>query len=410
MSELNPLAGAQPARHHTSAERRGDPIKVLSIFGTRPELIKLAPVLAELDRRAEQFRVVNVLTSQHTDLLEPFQRFFSVQIDHDLAAMSPGAGLNELCARVMAPLDPILSAESPDLVLVQGDTTSAMAGALAARYRRIPVGHVEAGLRSNDLGSPFPEEINRRMLSLLATYHFAATQRNVENLLREGVPPERIALTGNPVVDALCSVIESWRPSPEIRDLLSGLRAKRIIALTTHRRESFGARMKGNLEVLRRFVDKHADVVLVFPVHPNPAVRAVTREILSDQPRIMLVDPLNYPDFLHLLKSAWLVVSDSGGVQEEVPTLGTGMLILRDNTERPEAVECGVARLVGGRPERLAQMLDDVDADPSWLESVKQVGNPFGRGDSAVRIADAIGGYFGLDILPSSARNRESVV
>jgi len=308
--------------------------------------------------------------------------------------MRPGQTPSEVCARVMTALDPVLQHERPDLVLVQGDTTTALAGALAAFHRMIPVGHIEAGLRSGNRTSPFPEEMNRRLVTRIARAHFAATPRNVFTLRREGVPADDIVLTGNPVVDALGWVLARSAPSCALLELVERLRGYKLVVLTTHRRESFGGALRANLRALRAFVTAHDDVALVFPVHPNPAVRESARSILGDSPRIALVDPLDYPSFIHLLARAWLIVSDSGGVQEEAPTLGKPVLILRENTERPEAVEAGVARLVGGSAERLREMLEDVYTDGAWLKRVAATPNPFGRGDAGTRIADAIARLF----------------
>lgn len=373
-----------------SLRRPRPAIKVLTVFGTRPEVIKLAPVLRVLGASEDRFRSIPVASSQHGDLLWPFIARFGLRVDHDLAAMRPGQSLNLLCARIMAALHPILEAEAPDLVLVQGDTTTALAGALAGYYRRIPVGHVEAGLRSGNADSPFPEEMNRRVITSLARFHFAATAHNVASLRAEGVPESRIVLTGNPVVDALHWVLGHCAPSDALRALLDRLHGRRVVVLTTHRRESFGAVMGENLAVLRRFVERHEDVALVFPVHPNPNVRAAADAVLAGAPRVHLLDPLDYPDFIHLLAGAWLIVSDSGGVQEEAPSLGKPLLVLRENTERPEAIACGVARLVGGAPARLAALLEEAAGDAPWLRRVQVLDNPYGHGDSGARIVAAI--------------------
>lgn len=363
---------------------------VVTVFGTRPEAIKLAPVLRALERRRNRLRPLTVLTSQHTDLLRPFIDLFQMEIDHDLGAMRHGQGLNLLLARIVSGLDPILEQEHPDLVLVQGDTTSALAGAMAAFQRRIPVGHIEAGLRSAHPTNPFPEEMNRRLIGRLATYHFAPTEDNVRTLMDEGLPREQIFMTGNPVVDAVHWIVKERQPSPTIRDVIEELNSDRLIVLTTHRRENFGPVMKGHLEALRRFVENHEDVALIFPVHTNPAVRAAAEAILQGAPRIRLVPPLDYPDFLHLMSHSWLIVSDSGGIQEEVPTLGKALLVLRDTTERQEAIACGAARLVGHASERLTQMLEEAYCPGSWIEGVSQIANPFGTGDSGERIASTI--------------------
>jgi UDP-N-acetylglucosamine 2-epimerase (non-hydrolysing) len=372
-----------PARH-----------RVLTLFGTRPEIIKLAPIIHQFEARGSDFQTINVTSAQHTDLLYPFIRLFGVRLDHDLGVMRPGQTPNQVCAAVLTALDPILAEKNPDLILVQGDTTTALAGALAGFHRRIPVGHVEAGLRSGNPLSPFPEEMNRRLITQVAAYHFAATPRNRATLLREGVPAERVFLTGNPVVDSLQAILRRPTLSPAMERLVQSTEGLRRIILTTHRRESFGETMSGNLQVLRRFVERHDDVVLVFPVHPNPSVRGPAAAVLSGHDRIRLLDPLDYFDFIGLLARAWLIVSDSGGVQEEAPTLGKPLLVLRENTERPEAVESGVARLVGGSPDRLGEMLEEVHRDDRWASQVRGMENPFGRGDSAQRIVQAVAQMF----------------
>ena len=369
--------------------------RILTIFGTRPEVIKLAPVIAELERRPDRFETRNIASSQHVELLHPFARHFGIRIDGDLAVMQPGQSPSEVAARVLLALDPLLAQEHPDLVLVQGDTTTAMAGALAAYHRGLAVGHVEAGLRTGQPQNPFPEEMNRTLITRLARYHFAATSHNVSTLRSEGVPEASIALTGNPVVDALHATRDTGVRDKSFEERLAPLSTGRLIVLTTHRRESFGEVMTGNLEVLRRFVEAHEDVTLAFPVHPNPNVSEPTRAILGGVPRVHLLEPLGYDEFVQLLSRAWLVVSDSGGIQEEAPSLGKALLVLRENTERPEAVEAGVARLVGGRPERLAEMLNALYADDAWIQRVREIDNPFGRGDAAIRIADAIEGFLG---------------
>lgn len=362
--------------------------KVLTLFGTRPEVIKLAPVIEQLEKRPEVFQTVNVTSAQHTDLLYPFVRLFGIRVDHDLQIMEPHQTPNHVCARVLDRLDVLLAEDRPDLILVQGDTTTAMAGALAGFHRRIPVGHVEAGLRSGNAYSPYPEEMNRRLITRLATYHFAATARNRATLLSEGVPEDTVFVTGNPVVDSLHAILHRAEVSPVVARLLEATGGLKRIVLTTHRRESFGHVMAGNLRVLRSFVERRPDVALLFPVHPNPDVVGPATAILSGQPRIHLVPPLGYEDFIVLLSRAWLLVSDSGGVQEEAPTLGKPVLVLRENTERPEAIEAGVARLVGSDPARLALMLEEAYQDGSWVRGVGA--NPFGQGDSGKRIAQII--------------------
>ncbi len=365
------------------------PIKVLTLFGTRPEVIKLAPVIRELESRTERFETINVSSSQHTDLLHPLVRDLGLRVDHDLKVMQPNQTLSSLAARVLSALDPVLLQEKPDLVLVQGDTTTAFAGALAAFHRHIQVGHVEAGLRSGHRDSPFPEEMNRRLISRIATLHFPATTNNQNTLLAEGIEPSSIFLTGNTVVDALLHMLHRAQPSETTRALLDNTEGLDRILLTTHRRESFGEKMADNLKVLRDFVQSHPKTALIFPMHPNPSVSGPAREILSSCDRVHLIPPLDYQQFVVMMSRAWLIVSDSGGVQEEAPTLGKALLVLRENTERSEAVDAGCARLVGS-PELLADALKEALSPTSWTRRVLSIPNPFGDGSAAQKIVAAI--------------------
>jgi UDP-N-acetylglucosamine 2-epimerase (non-hydrolysing) len=381
------------SRQHAAATRK----RVLTLFGTRPEAIKLAPVIRELETDSQSLQTVNVASGQHTDLIYPFVNLLGIRVDYDLQVMEPNQTPNHVCARVLRALDDILSQEQPGLILVQGDTTTALAGALAGFHRKIPVGHVEAGLRSGNPRSPYPEEMNRRMIAKLATHHFAATSRNRMTLLAEGVERKNIHVTGNPVVDSLKAIIKlGHKQSEVVENLVRATEGTRRIILTTHRRESFGEVMLGNLATLRRFVEEHEDVSLIFPVHPNPSVVNAARAVLSCHPRVHLIEPMGYEDFIGLLSSAWLIVSDSGGVQEEAPTLGKPLLVLRENTERPEALDSGIARLVGGSPERLGSMLDEAYAPGSWTSEVHRIENPFGAGDSGRQIANIINGILNV--------------
>jgi UDP-N-acetylglucosamine 2-epimerase (non-hydrolysing) len=368
---------------------KNSPRKVLVLFGTRPEAIKLAPIVHELKKT--NFQTIIVSSSQHTDLLAPVLKIFNLKIDYDLRVMTANQTPTEVCARVLSALDAILEREKPEIILVQGDTTTAFAGAFAAFNRKIKIGHVEAGLRSGDALSPFPEESNRRLISQIATFHFCATKGNKQNLLAENVAEKQIFVCGNTVVDALDFIIRTERPGATIKKLLVETKSLKRILLTTHRRESFGDTMTGNLKVLREFVAKREDVCLIFPVHPNPNVRNVTDKILAHRERIFLLEPLDYVDFAALMKSAWLIVSDSGGVQEEAPSLGKPLLVLRENTERPEALESGIAKLVGAD---LKNLLKENYADESWINSVKEIENPFGDGESAKRIVEILTNVF----------------
>ncbi len=383
------LANFEENTHHaeeifTSSEKPTR--KILVLFGTRPEAIKLAPVINELKKHSA-FRTIVVSSSQHTDLLAPLLEIFNLEINYDLRVMTANQTPNAVCAKVLSSLDTILESEKPDIILVQGDTTTAFAGAFAAFNRRIKIGHVEAGLRSGNIQSPFPEELNRRLISQVATFHFAATEKNKENLLAENVTEKQIFVTGNTVVDALHFILKNRQPSRKIKNLIESTNGLKRILLTTHRRESFGEKMSENLETLREFVEKRNDVCLIFPVHPNPNVQSITNKILAHQERIFLLEPLEYTDFITLLKNTWLITSDSGGVQEEAPSLGKPLFILRENTERPEAVEAGIAKLIGGN---LGELLQENYADETWINSVREIENPFGDGQAAKRIVEIL--------------------
>jgi UDP-N-acetylglucosamine 2-epimerase (non-hydrolysing) len=379
-------------------------MKVLVLFGTRPEAIKLAPIIYEL--RKGFFQTLVVSSSQHRELLKPFLKMLEIETDFNLGVMRKNQTPNEVCSRVLAKLDKILEAEKPNLILVQGDTTTTLAGALAGFNRKIPVGHIEAGLRSGNLHSPFPEEMNRRVVSQIAAFHFAATEKNRRNLLSEDIPSEKIFVTGNPVVDTLKSILKKNQPSMQIAELIEKTKGKKCILLTTHRRESFGETMGGNLRVLRDFIEKRKDVCLFFPVHPNPNVKGIADEILANKENIHLLEPLDYVDFISLMKAAWLIVSDSGGVQEEAPSLGKPLLVLRENTERPEAIRAGIAKLIGGDPHKLKLMLEENYAVETWIKSVKEVSNPFGDGRAAVRIVKIIEQKMGAHAIHAKSLQR----
>jgi len=378
-----------------SASRAGAR-KIVTLFGTRPEIIKLAPViqaLGRLDAGRERIDLVNVDSGQHAHLVRPFAEAFGIHIHRDLGVGRPDQTASGILSRVVEAFDKLLERLAPDIVLVQGDTTTAMSGAIAAFHRNIPVGHVEAGLRSGNLHSPFPEEMNRRLIGRIASLHLAATARNVAILKAEGVADEDIVQTGNPVVDAVKFALEHTTPSDRARELQGAVEGSRLIVVTTHRRESFGDVMIERLRVLAAFMADHADVSLVFPVHPNPNVRRAVEQALPPSDRVHLVEPLGYLDFIHVLSRAWLIVSDSGGVQEEAPTLGKPVLVIRENTERPEAVEAGVARLVGRSAATLADLLDECYRSSAWIDEVRSIENPFGAPGSADRIAAAVKGF-----------------
>lgn len=383
------LDSAKSINHSIRKDFNNFQRKVLVLFGTRPEAIKLAPVIHELNDK--NFQTLTVSSSQHKNILKPFLKLLKIDVDYDLKVMAQNQTINEACSRILLKFDKLLAEEKPDFIIVQGDTTTTLAGAIAGFNRRIPVGHIEAGLRSGNSQSPFPEEMNRRLISQLSSLHFAATEKNRQNLLAEGVPMEKVFVTGNTVIDSLEYILENLSPSENIRKVLEETEGLKRILLTTHRRESFGETMSGNLRVLRDFVEKRKDVCLFFPVHPNPNVQEETNKILrTKNKRIFLLEPLDYIDFVSLMKNSWLIVSDSGGIQEEAPSLGKPLLILRENTERPEALRAGIAKLVGGKPRNLKKMLEENYSSDTWIKSVKQISNPFGDGNAAKRIVRAL--------------------
>jgi len=367
--------------------------KILVIFGTRPEAIKLCPVVLEL-RSRPQFQVEVCVTAQHRALLDQVLAAFAVEPEHDLDLMRPDQTLSESASRILAALDPLLAARQPDLVLVQGDTTTTLCGALAAFHRRIPVGHVEAGLRTWDNWQPFPEEMNRVLTTRLARLHFAATEWAARNLLAEGVLQRHIAITGNPGIDAVLYVRDRLE-----RGLLRGPGwpqldpAKKLIAVTAHRRESFGEGFQRICSALARLAQR-ADVEIVYPVHPNPNVQEPVRQQLGGLGNVFLLEPLDYVPFVDLMRRAWLLITDSGGVQEEGPSLGKPILVMREKTERPEAIEAGTVRLVGTDPERIVGEASRLLDDREEYERLARVHNPYGDGQASRRIADVILSFF----------------
>lgn len=334
------------------------------------------------------------VTAQHRDLLDQVNELFGIEPDHDLDLMRPNQELNALAARAIGGLDEVIRRERPAAVLVQGDTTTAFAGALAAFHLRVPVGHVEAGLRTWDLDAPFPEELNRQLIGRIARWHFAPTRGALENLSREGLPADRIVVTGNTAIDALQHVSALLERSHAGRSATSaepdGERG-RLLVVTAHRRESFGAPMDDICTAIRRVTAEHGDLSVVFSVHPNPNVRERVHAQLGGLERVELVDPMSYRDFVALLTRAWAILSDSGGVQEEAPGLHKPVLVMRDKTERPEAVEAGTSRLVGTDPERIASAVRELTDDPAVYRQMTTAPNPFGDGRAAERILERLG-------------------
>lgn len=353
-------------------------------MGTRPEVIKLAPVHFELRRRSREFVSMLCLTGQHREMLDRAMEDFGLNADHDLNLMVDGQGLADLTARVVESVTRLLRDVRPDVLLVQGDTTSAAMGALSAFYERIPVGHVEAGLRTGDRYNPFPEEINRRLISAVATWHYAPTATAVDALLREAIAAKSIVMAGNTVVDALL-FIASRLEKPVVSE-------GRLILVTAHRRESFGADFESICHALRDVVHSHPDVRVVYPVHLNPNVREPALRILGGEPRIELMKPVGYRTLVSLMMSAYIVLTDSGGIQEEAPVFGKPVLVLRQVTERPEAVEAGVAKIVGTDRAVIVAETERLLDDPAAYARMARSVSPYGDGHAAERIVEHLAG------------------
>jgi UDP-N-acetylglucosamine 2-epimerase len=368
-----------------------DQARVLCVFGTRPEAIKMAPVVRALDAAGSGVAPVVCVTEQHQEMLEQVLRFFDLRPDHRLGVMSADQSPSQIAARVLERLPAVLAAVKPAAVLVQGDTTTSVAAALAAFHARIPVGHVEAGLRTGRLDSPFPEEANRRLTTQIARWHFAATVGARDNLLHEGIPATRVVVTGNPVVDALSWAVERLGAA-RVGPLLPRDPSRRLVLVTAHRRESFGAPFVELCRALRELADRNPDVELVYPVHLNPAVQSPVRRILRGHPRIHLVPPVAYPALVDLLRRCILVLTDSGGIQEEAPSLGKPVLVLRDTTERPEGVAAGTARLVGTARGRIVAETERLLHDRDAYESMARAHNPYGDGHASERIVRVLRG------------------
>jgi UDP-N-acetylglucosamine 2-epimerase (non-hydrolysing) len=373
-----------------SAARAGPARTVLVVIGTRPEGIKLAPVIAGLRERSE-VSVRVALTGQHTDLLDQALRIFDIPVDHDLGIMREGQDLYDVATGCLDGLRNVFAADRPDMVLVQGDTATVLFGALVAFFERTRVGHVEAGLRSADKWRPYPEEVFRRLAGVLADLHFAPTPAARTNLIAEGVPPERVFLTGNTVVDALRGVAADVRDTAPANPQLAAAIAsgRRLVLVTAHRRESFGAPLERIFMALRDLAAVHPDVEFVYPVHPNPNVRGPAHNLLGDQPGVRLTDPLDYPDLVRALAAAHLVLTDSGGIQEEAPTFAVPVLVLREVTERPEGVTAGVAELVGADRRLIVERASALLA-AARARSGHARPNPYGDGRAGQRIADIV--------------------
>lgn len=378
--------------------------KVIVIIGTRPEAIKLAPVVLELQKYPEHFETQVCVTGQHREMLDQVLGVFNLRPDHDLGVMKGGQGLAGVTAACLTGLDDVLRQERPHLVLVQGDTTTTFTAALSAYYHRVPVAHVEAGLRTGNRYDPFPEEINRRLATHLSDFHFAPTEGARSNLLSEGVRPESILLTGNTVIDAL--LVTQARlakgPNPAL-DCLGQIDGLRMILVTAHRRESFGVPFRRICEAVRALAERRHDIVIVYPVHLNPNVQAPVREILDGIPNVKLLAPLDYVSFVACMQRAYILLTDSGGVQEEGPSLRKPVLVMRETSERPEAIAAGTACLTGTNPERIVSTVSALLDDPALYQQMTSRPNPYGDGHAAERIVQFLVNR--LASLPSRGRS-----
>ncbi len=358
--------------------------KILIIFGTRPEAIKLIPIIKKLEENTSSIKTFVVITAQHRHMLDQMLQFFHIRPHFDLNIMTPDQSLIDLTTKLPFRLQKLYENARPDFILVQGDTTSAFIAGLIAFYNRIPLGHVEAGLRSFDKFQPFPEEINRTLITHLADYHFAATPIARRNLLREGVSENKIFVTGNTVVDALYSILARKKTyTPKVK--LDFGDAKMIL-LTAHRRENLGKPLASICQAVKEIVSKHKDVMVVYPVHLNPRVQKTVRSILSGEKNVRLISPVSYFDLIYIMERAYLILTDSGGIQEEAPSLQKPLLVLRNVTERPEGITAGVARLVGSNKKKIVEEVEQLLTDPAAYRKMTNRQNPYGDGHAAERI------------------------
>ncbi|MBT2661507.1 UDP-N-acetylglucosamine 2-epimerase (non-hydrolyzing) [Bacillus sp. ISL-45] len=366
------------------------PIKVMTIFGTRPEAIKMAPLVLELQKHPEHFESIVTVTAQHRQMLDQVLNIFNITPDHDLNIMKDRQTLIDVTTRGLEGLDKVMKEVKPDIVLVHGDTTTTFVASLAAYYNQIVVGHVEAGLRTWNKYSPFPEEMNRQLTGVMADLHFAPTSKSAANLLQENKSEENIFVTGNTAIDALTTTVKETYQ----HEVLDKLGNDRLILMTAHRRENLGEPMRNMFRAIKRIVDEQRDVQVVYPVHLNPVVRELADEVLGNDPRIHLIEPLDVIDFHNFASRAHLILTDSGGVQEEAPSLGVPVLVLRDTTERPEGIEAGTLKLAGNEEQPIYQMATELLTDQQAYEKMAKASNPYGDGRASERICEAIRYYF----------------
>ena len=367
----------------------GTMLKVMTIFGTRPEAIKMAPVVKALEAADDMESIVTV-TAQHREMLDQVLHLFSITPDYDLNIMSQGQTLYDVTCKALLGLQGVLKEAKPDVVLVHGDTTTTFVGALAAFYEGIPVGHVEAGLRTGNIYSPFPEEMNRKLTGAIGTYHFAPTSTSESNLLKENINPSHLYVTGNTVIDALQTTVQTdYTFKEELLNQIDYINNK-VILVTTHRRENLGDPMRNVYEAIRDIINEQADVEVIFPMHRNPKVRSIVQEVLGDMPRVHLIEPLEYEPFANLMARTYLIMTDSGGIQEEAPSLGKPVLVLRDTTERPEAVEAGTVKLVGTDKESVYRTATELLVNETAYLAMSNAVNPYGDGLASDRIVQAL--------------------
>ena len=361
-------------------------IKVMSIFGTRPEAIKMAPLVKELENRNEIESIVCV-TAQHRQMLDQVLETFDIKPDYDLNIMKQGQTLSDITTRTLLGLENVIKEVQPDIILVHGDTTTTFAGALAAFYNQVAIGHVEAGLRTNDKYSPFPEEMNRQMVDCMTDMYFAPTDISKENLLKENIEEDKIYVTGNTAIDAMSTTIDENYSHKELEWIKEN---EKMILLTAHRRENLGEPMRNIFKAIRRIVDEFSDVKVIYPIHLNPKVRSVAKEIFADCDKVKLIEPLEVFDFHNFQNKSYIILTDSGGIQEEAPSLGKPVLVLRDTTERPEGIKAGTLKLVGTDEETIYEETKKLLLDRTEYEKMSHASNPYGDGNASKRIVDAI--------------------
>ncbi|MFV8826322.1 non-hydrolyzing UDP-N-acetylglucosamine 2-epimerase [Alkalihalobacterium sp. APHAB7] len=361
-------------------------VKVMTVFGTRPEAIKMAPLVLELEKHHEQIESIVTVTGQHREMLDQVLEIFNVKPDYDLNIMQARQTLIGVTTKALEGLDEVIKKVQPDIVLVHGDTTTTFVASLAALYNQVAVGHVEAGLRTWNKYSPFPEEMNRQLTGVIADLHFSPTDKSATNLINENKDESSIFITGNTAIDALKTTVNSTYTHP----VLEKLGEDRLILLTAHRRENLGEPMRNMFRAIKRLVEEHDDVQVVYPVHLNPVVREIADEVLGNDPRIHLIEPLGVLDFHNFASRAHFILTDSGGVQEEAPSLGVPVLVLRDTTERPEGIEAGTLKLAGTNEEQIYKLGKELMTDQAVYEQMSRASNPYGDGNASKRIVDAI--------------------